>query len=205
MPSRCGSHGNLWSRHIDLVVQDFHIGWARNWELNLWDKQMWNHQWPYSWPEEVFYWCGRRRSRIEHIQGTSQREPLLSNSLKTMSMMLLHSGERLRDQNWTEWFQQKEVKVLEQPSQSPDLNPIENLWNHLKLCIHKRSPHSTRELFEFCQEKWQNISHSCCSKLVEVYSGTRIELSSIEVNEAADQVLILTDVGCQYFCKSHFV
>ena len=36
------------------------------------------------------------------------------------------------------WFSSEQIPVLDWPAQSPDLNPIENLWNEVKVEIAKK-------------------------------------------------------------------
>uniref|UniRef100_A0AAQ4P3Q7 Tc1-like transposase DDE domain-containing protein n=1 Tax=Gasterosteus aculeatus aculeatus TaxID=481459 RepID=A0AAQ4P3Q7_GASAC len=45
-----------------------------------------------------------------------------------------------------EWLRHNSVNVLEWPSQSPDLNPIEDLWRDLKMAVHRRSPSNLMDL-----------------------------------------------------------
>ena len=51
------------------------------------------------------------------------------------------------------WFQEHSYTVLEWPSQSPDLNPIEMLWRDLKKAVHKRSPKNLKELKSYIVEE----------------------------------------------------
>ena len=55
------------------------------------------------------------------------------------------------------------------PSQSPDLNPIENLWRLLKVNVMKREPRNIAELEVSCQEEWKKITAEECTNLVKNY------------------------------------
>ena len=55
------------------------------------------------------------------------------------------------------WLEDKKVKVLPWPSQSPDLNIIENLWVDLKRAVHDRGPRNLQELERVCPEEWSKI------------------------------------------------
>ena len=69
-----------------------------------------------------------------------------------------------------EWLRDKSVNVLEWPSQSPDLNPIEHLWRDLKMAVHRRSPSNLMELGRICKEEWEKLPKNRCAKLVASYS-----------------------------------
>jgi DDE superfamily endonuclease len=59
--------------------------------------------------------------------------------------------------------------VLLWPAQSPDLNPIEHLWNHLKrrLAEYEVVPNGILELWERVEKEWNNIGAEVCHNLIE--------------------------------------
>ena len=73
----------------------------------------------------------------------------------------------------TGWLQNNYVKVLVWLSQSPDLNPIGNLWKDLKIAVHRPSPSNLTELEKICKEECEKIPKSRCAKLIQTYPRQR--------------------------------
>src|SRR4051794_32690639 len=68
------------------------------------------------------------------------------------------------------WRQQHNIFSMKWPAQSPDLNPIENIWQQLKTSIEKRKqrPRNKEELLQALQEEWENLKKkNCLEKLVK--------------------------------------
>ena len=64
------------------------------------------------------------------------------------------------------WLKKKRIKVMEWPSQSPDHNPLENLWKELKIWIVQWQPIKLKNLERICKEEWAKIPPGICKNLV---------------------------------------
>ena len=104
--------------------------------------------------------------QLHHIKGTMDgamyHQILGENLLPSARALKMGHGwvfQHYNDPKHTakatkEWLKKKHIKVLEWPSQSADLNPIENLWRELKVRVAKRQPRNLNDLEKICNEEW---------------------------------------------------
>ena len=66
-------------------------------------------------------------------------------------------------------FEDNDIEVISWPAQSPDLNPIEHLWEHLKhhLCQYDTPPKGVYGLWDRVSEDWNAISPEVRQNLIE--------------------------------------
>lgn len=64
------------------------------------------------------------------------------------------------------YLQQVQIETMEWPPNSPDLNPIENLWRKLKQLVSRLHPTNTEELKAAILKAWDEIDDGYCLSLV---------------------------------------
>ena len=89
------------------------------------------------------------------------------------NMPLLWTFQQDNDPKYTsklvkEWSETNQIKVMKWPAQSPDLNPIENLWYQAELSLKQKGPFKNAdELYKAIETTWNEITQEKINKLVE--------------------------------------
>lgn len=66
-----------------------------------------------------------------------------------------------------EYFRKNKIRCLEWVPQSPDLNPIEHLWQELERRVSNRKPASKTELKQILLSAWESIPSTFTKNLVD--------------------------------------
>ncbi|KAI4896862.1 hypothetical protein NFI96_021852, partial [Prochilodus magdalenae] len=119
---------------------------------------------------------GRLTRVKERMNGAVYREILLSVRALGMERgwVLQHDDDPKHTARAAkERLRKKHLKVLECPSPSPDLNPIENLWRELKVCVAQQQPRNITE--ENWMEEWAGVPATVWAHLVSAALAENVE------------------------------
>jgi len=115
---------------------------------------------------------------IERIHGIMDKDmylDILENAMLPSADMIYGREEWLLQQDndskhtahvVRDWMAHNEIPVMPWPAQSPDLNPIENLWSILDASGKNRKCNTADQLFTILRDTWNTLDKSLLEGLV---------------------------------------
>jgi transposase len=79
-----------------------------------------------------------------------------------------------------EFLEENVPAVIGWPSNSPDLNPIENLWGIIKRNVEERKPKNLEELQVFMTEEWDRIPSEVYKNLIDTMPARCQQIIDVE-------------------------
>ena len=94
--------------------------------------------------------------------------PLSFMNIHECATLQQDSAPRHKAKSVTNWFQIKNVRMLIWRENSPDLDPIENLWTLIKKKVSTLNPTTLDELKQTIKEIWfKDIDQNVCKTLTD--------------------------------------
>ncbi|KAL0149120.1 hypothetical protein M9458_055552 [Cirrhinus mrigala] len=179
------AHLKFAREHLDDPEEDWeNVIWSDETKIKLFGKNSTRRVWrrkkaelhPKNTIPTVKHGGTRTTDPCKEKNGAMYRQ-ILSENLPSARALKMKRGWVFQHDNdpkhtarvTKEWLRKKYFKVLEWSSQSPDLNPIENLWKELKVCVAQRQPQNITALEEICTEEWAKIPATVCENLVKTF------------------------------------
>lgn len=99
----------------------------------------------------------------DHLLPTIQEQSLGTNCFFQHDGAPCHTARMI-----TKFLNDKNIEILKPwPGNSPDLNPIENLWAIIKRAVDKQKPSNCEQLKELITQEWNNISAETIENLLK--------------------------------------
>ena len=112
---------------------------------------------------------------FQNIMNSDYYVDILENNLIENAQRQFNGKWRLQQDNdpkhrsatTKRWLADNVPAIMDWPSNSPDLNPIENMWNIMKRRIEKRKPKNINDLKTYIDEEWEHIEKDLVINLID--------------------------------------
>ena len=165
------------TKHMDYWN---HVLWSDEMKINLFVSDGFKHVWRRPGEEyknkcvmstvkhgggNYMVWVGMSAAGFGELH-FSERNMNSKMSSKILLQNMITSLQKLNPNTTTALLKRLRVKVIDWPSMTPDLNPIEHLWRILKWKVEVRKVSNIRHLRDMVMEEWKSIPVATCEALV---------------------------------------
>ena len=104
--------------------------------------------------------------------------PTIQEQFGDKQCLFQHDGAPFhKEKVISKWLGEQNINILGPwPGNSPDLNPIENLWSILKRRVDKENPTNSDKLQTLIMQEWAVISQDAAQKLIDSKPGRIAEV-----------------------------
>lgn len=117
------------------------------------------------------------RSQLVHVEGRLRAQEYVQDILQPHVLLLVANPQALFQHDnarphtarlTTNFLAHNNINTLPWPSLSPDLNPIEHVWDELGRRVRARvnAPATRHELFRALEEEWNNIPQQTIARFI---------------------------------------